>query len=107
LAVFPGWGVSRHCLRRNRTNRARKLDPAVAIRYAHREIETRESIPGLNLTAQLPLQDSIPQSLYRTEEERQIFEMMVEGKSAEEIREHIHQSTATVRVAPTGEIELF
>jgi hypothetical protein len=49
--------------------------------------------------------------LYRTEEERQIFNIMVEGASAEEAREHIHQSTATLRVMPTataaGEIELF
>lgn len=49
-------------------------------------------------------------SLYRTEEERQIFNMMVEGATADEAREHIHQSTATLRI-PTatsgGEIELF
>lgn len=48
--------------------------------------------------------------LYRTEEERQIFNMMVEGATAEEAREHIHQSTATLRVSTattSGEIELF
>jgi hypothetical protein len=49
--------------------------------------------------------------LYRTEEERQIFNMMVEGATADEAREHIHQSTATMRAMPTatasGEIELF
>ena len=45
--------------------------------------------------------------LYRTEEERQLFKMMVEGASAEEAREHIQQSTLTLRTAPTGEIEIF
>jgi hypothetical protein len=45
--------------------------------------------------------------LYRTEEERQLFRMMVEGASAEEAREHIQQSTLTSRAAPTGEIEIF
>ena len=45
--------------------------------------------------------------LYRTEEERQLFRMMVEGASAEEAREHIQQSTQTLRSAPTGEIEIF
>jgi hypothetical protein len=45
--------------------------------------------------------------LYRTEEERQIFEMMVKGASAEAAREHIHQATATLRVAASGDIELF
>jgi hypothetical protein len=45
--------------------------------------------------------------LYRTEEERQLFRMMVEGASAEEAREHIQQSTLTMRAAPTGEIEIF
>ena len=45
--------------------------------------------------------------LYRTEEERQLFRMMVEGASAEEAREHIQQSTLTLRAAPTGEIEIF
>ena len=37
----------------------------------------------------------------------QIFKMMVEGASAEEAREHIQQSTLTLRAAPTGEIEIF
>lgn len=45
--------------------------------------------------------------LYRTEEERQIFTMMVDGASAEEAREHIHQSTLTLRTAAAGEIEIF
>ena len=45
--------------------------------------------------------------LYRTEEERQLFKMMVEGASAEEAREHIQQSTLTMRAAATGEIEIF
>ena len=45
--------------------------------------------------------------LYRTEEERQLFKLMVEGASAEQAREHIQQSTLTMRSAPTGEIEIF
>ncbi len=45
--------------------------------------------------------------LYRTEEEKQIFQMMVEGASADEARDHIHQSTQTMRIAATGDIELF
>jgi hypothetical protein len=45
--------------------------------------------------------------LYRTEEERQLFRLMVEGASAEEAREHIQQSTLTLRAATTGEIEIF
>lgn len=45
--------------------------------------------------------------LYRTEEERHIFEMMIEGASAEDAREHIHQTTMTLRSEPTGDIELF
>jgi hypothetical protein len=45
--------------------------------------------------------------LYRTEEERQIFKLMVDGASAEQAREHIQQSTLTLRAAPTGEIEIF
>jgi hypothetical protein len=45
--------------------------------------------------------------LYRTEEEKQIFQMMVEGASADEARDHIHQSTQTLRVGVSGEIELF
>lgn len=45
--------------------------------------------------------------LYRTEEERQIFNLMVDGATAEEAREHIQQSTLTLRTAPTGEIEIF
>ena len=45
--------------------------------------------------------------LYRTEEERELFKMMVEGASAEEAREHIQQSTQTLRAAATGEIEIF
>ena len=45
--------------------------------------------------------------LYRTEEERELFKLMVEGASAEEAREHIQQSTLTLRAAATGEIEIF
>jgi hypothetical protein len=45
--------------------------------------------------------------LYRTEEERQIFTMMVEGASAEEARDHIHQTTQSLRVAASSDIELF
>jgi hypothetical protein len=45
--------------------------------------------------------------LYRTEEERELFKLMVDGASAEEAREHIQQSTLTLRTAPTGEIEIF
>jgi hypothetical protein len=45
--------------------------------------------------------------LYRTEEEKQIFDMMVEGASADEARDHIHQSTQTLRIGEAGEIELF
>jgi hypothetical protein len=45
--------------------------------------------------------------LYRTEEEKQIFQMMVEGASADDARDHIHQSTQTLRVGTAGEIELF
>lgn len=45
--------------------------------------------------------------LYRTEEERQIFTMMVEGASAEDAREHIHQSTLTLDIERPGDIELF
>ena len=45
--------------------------------------------------------------LYRTEEERQLFKLMVDGASAEEAREHIQQSTLTLRSASTGEIEIF
>lgn len=45
--------------------------------------------------------------LYRTEEERELFKLMVEGATAEQAREHIQQSTLTLRSAPTGEIEIF
>jgi hypothetical protein len=45
--------------------------------------------------------------LYRTEEERQIFQMMVEGASAQDARDHIHQTTMTLRVDNTGDVELF
>jgi hypothetical protein len=45
--------------------------------------------------------------LYRTEDERELFKLMVEGASAEEAREHIQQSTVTLRAAATGEIEIF
>jgi hypothetical protein len=45
--------------------------------------------------------------LYRTEEERQIFQMMVEGASAQDARDHIHQTTMTIRAGNTGDVELF
>jgi hypothetical protein len=45
--------------------------------------------------------------LYRTEEERRIFEMMVEGATAEEAREHIHQTTLSLKVEPAGDVEIF
>jgi hypothetical protein len=45
--------------------------------------------------------------LYRTDEELQIFQLMVDGASAEEARERIQQSTLTLRAAPTGEVEIF
>jgi hypothetical protein len=45
--------------------------------------------------------------LYRTDEELQIFKLMVDGASAEEARELIQQTTQTLRAAPTGEIEIF
>ena len=45
--------------------------------------------------------------LYRTEEERQIFTMMVDGASAEQAREHIHQTTLTLRTDAAGEVEIF
>jgi hypothetical protein len=45
--------------------------------------------------------------LYRTEEEHELFKLMVDGATAEQAREHIQQSTLTLRSAPTGEIEIF
>ncbi len=45
--------------------------------------------------------------LYRTEEERRLFEMMVEGATAEEAREHIHQSTLSLKIEPAGDVEIF
>lgn len=45
--------------------------------------------------------------LYRTDEERELFKLMVDGATAEQAREHIQQSTLTLRAAPTGEIEIF
>ena len=53
------------------------------------------------------LRISFAPQLYRTEEEKQIFQMMVEGATADEARDHIHQSTQTLRVGVSGEIELF
>jgi hypothetical protein len=44
--------------------------------------------------------------LYRTEEERQIFQLMVEGVSAEEARSQAQQTTQSLRRG-AGEIELF
>jgi hypothetical protein len=45
--------------------------------------------------------------LYRTEEERKTFQMMVEGASAEEARAYVQQTTQTTLPAATGDIELF
>lgn len=45
--------------------------------------------------------------LYRTDEELQIFKLMVDGASAEEARECVQQATQTLRAKPTGEIEIF
>jgi hypothetical protein len=45
--------------------------------------------------------------LYRTEEERKIFQMMVEGASAEEARAYVQQTTQTLPPPATGDIELF
>jgi hypothetical protein len=47
------------------------------------------------------------QRLYRTEEERKIFQMMVEGASAEEARAFVQQTTQSIRPEATGDIELF
>ena len=47
------------------------------------------------------------QRLYRTEEERKIFQMMVEGASADEARAYVQQTTQSIRPAATGDIELF
>jgi hypothetical protein len=44
--------------------------------------------------------------LYRTEEERKIFQLMVEGVSAEEARSQAQQTTQSIRKG-AGEIELF
>jgi hypothetical protein len=44
--------------------------------------------------------------LYRTEEERQIFQLMVEGVPAEEARSQAQQTTQSLRRG-AGEIELF
>jgi hypothetical protein len=45
--------------------------------------------------------------LYRTEEERQIFQLMVEGASAEEARSQAQQTTQSMRRSGTGDVELF
>ena len=45
--------------------------------------------------------------LYRTDEELQIFKLMVDGASAEEAREAVQQATQTLRATSTGEIEIF
>lgn len=45
--------------------------------------------------------------LYRTEEERELFKLMVDGATAEQAREHIQQSTLTLRASATGDIEIF
>src|SRR5690606_24911077 len=45
--------------------------------------------------------------LYRTEEERRIFQMMIEGASAEQALERLQQVSQTLGVRTTGDIELF
>jgi hypothetical protein len=45
--------------------------------------------------------------LYRTEEERQIFQLMVEGASAEDARSQAQQTTQSLRRSGTGDVELF
>jgi len=45
--------------------------------------------------------------LYRTEEERRIFQLMIEGASAQEALEQLQQVSKTLGVHATGEIELF
>jgi hypothetical protein len=45
--------------------------------------------------------------LYRTEEERQIFELMMQGASLEDARDHVHQTTSRIHPPATGEVELF
>jgi hypothetical protein len=45
--------------------------------------------------------------LYRTEEERQIFQLMVEGATAEEARSQAQQTTQSMRRSGTGDVELF
>jgi hypothetical protein len=45
--------------------------------------------------------------LYRTEEEREIFQLMVEGASANDARAQAEQHTAERRPAASGDIELF
>lgn len=45
--------------------------------------------------------------LYRTEEERQIFQLMVEGVSAEDARSQAQQTTQSLRSKATGDVELF
>jgi len=44
--------------------------------------------------------------LYRTEEEREIFQLMVQGASAEEAQARAHEHSAE-RETQTGEVELF
>jgi hypothetical protein len=44
--------------------------------------------------------------LYRTEEERRLFQMMLDGTSADDAKAQI-QRTAESRPAPAGDIELF
>ena len=45
--------------------------------------------------------------LYRTEEERQIFQLMMQGASLDDARDHVHQTTSRLHPPATGEIELF
>ena len=45
--------------------------------------------------------------LYRTQEERQIFQLMVEGATGADARTQAQETTQSLRRGPTGEIELF
>lgn len=45
--------------------------------------------------------------LYRTEEERHIFQLMIEGASAQQALEELHKVNKTLGARATGDIELF
>jgi hypothetical protein len=45
--------------------------------------------------------------LYRTEEERQLFQLMVEGATAEEALAKVSQPAAIAQLPKTGEVEFF